>query len=728
VAQDVKQVRADVHDETLRLRTALRDLVAISAVPAAWLGREPQAIAAEFADVLVRSLHLDFVFVRLVDPRDNVAIEVMRGNAWLEFPQWLQRRLTGVGRFPPRDIVSDIGGDAHEGHGIVIPIGGNSEGGLVVAARYRAGFPDDIDQLLLSVAANHAATACQNARLIVERRRAEEALQQARDDLEMKVAERTAELNRTFKVSQALSGEIVQDKLLDTLMRTAMEQAGADRGLLLLTSGAEPTIKAQAAINGDRVFVQVRDEPVTTTMLPQSMLRYVMRARKIMILDDAVNKGWFDSDPYIRQQRVRSALCLPLINRGELIGVLYLENNLAPRVFAPARIAVLNLFASQAAIALENARLYRDLAEREAKIRRLVDANIVGIFIYALEGRIIEANDAFLHMLGYDREDLISGRIRWTDLTPPEWLDRDTRQWVPELMRTGILPPFEKEYFRKDGTRVPVMIGVASLEEAGHQGVTFVLDLSERKRAEEALRDAQMELAHANRVATMGQLIASIAHEVNQPIAAAVTGAQTALRWLEAEPPDLKEVRQALDRVVEDGYRAGDVLGRIRGIVKKAPPRMEGVDINEAVREVIELTRGEAVKNGVAVQTKIAKGLPLIEGDRVQLQQVLLNLIMNALEAMSDVSDDARELLISTRNAGPEGVLVAVRDSGPGLAPAAAERVFTPFYTTKPTGLGIGLSICHSIIEAHGGRLWVNANLPRGVTFQFTVPATNSSS
>jgi PAS domain S-box-containing protein len=507
-----------------------------------------------------------------------------------------------------------------------------------------------------------------------------------------------------------------------------MEQAGADRGLLLLASGEEPTIKAQAAINGDRIFVQVRDEPVTATMLPQSMLHYVLRTRESVILDDAVNEGSFGSDPYIRQRRVRSALCLPLINRGELIGVLYLENNLAPRVFAPGRLAVLRLLASQAAIALENARLYRDLAEREAKIRRLVDANIVGIFIFALEGRIIEANDAFLHMVGYDREDLISGRIRWTDLTPPEWLDRDTRQWVPELMRTGILPPFEKEYFRKDGTRVPVMIGVASVEEAGHQGVTFVLDLTERKRAEEALRDAQMELAHANRVATMGQLIASIAHEVNQPISAAVIGAQAALRWLDAQPPDLKEVRQALERVVKDGYRAGAVLGRIRGIVKKAPSRMDGVDINEAVREVIELTRGEAVKNGVAVQTEIANGLPLIEGDRVQLQQVLLNLIMNAFEAMSDVSDGAREVLISTRNAGTNGVLVAVRDSGPGLAPAVAERVFSPFYTTKPTGLGIGLSISHSIIEAHGGRLWVNENLPRGVTFQFTVPATNSAS
>ena len=335
-----------------------------------------------------------------------------------------------------------------------------------------------------------------------------------------------------------------------------------------------------------------------------------------MILDDAAAQNPFAADPYIRQRQARSILCLPLINQAKLIGVLYLENNLAPQVFTPARIAVLKLLASQAAISLENARLYRDLAEREAKIRRLVDANIIGIFIWDLEGRILEANDAFLRMVGYDREDLVSGRVRWTDLTPPEWRDRDERA-VAELKTTGTVQPFEKEYFRKDGSRVPVLIGAATFEERRDQGVAFVLDLTERKRAEAEARESerryremQMELAHANRVATMGQLTASIAHEVNQPIAAAVTNAQAALRWLGARPPDLEEVRQALGRIVKDGNRAGDVIGRIRDLVKKAPPRKDRVDINEAIREVIALTRGEAAKNGVSVQTALAEGLP----------------------------------------------------------------------------------------------------------------------
>jgi C4-dicarboxylate-specific signal transduction histidine kinase len=292
------------------------------------------------------------------------------------------------------------------------------------------------------------------------------------------------------------------------------------------------------------------------------------------------------------------------------------------------------------------------------------------------------------------------------------------------------LQPFEKEYFRKDGSRVPVLLGSTAFDEQRDQGVAFVLDLTERKRAEaeareseRRLREMQMEVAHSNRVATMGQLTASIAHEVNQPIAAAVTNAQAALRWLAVRPPDLDEARQALDSIVKDANRAGDVIGRIRDIVKKAPPRKDRVDINEAIREVIELTRGEAAKQGAVVQTAFGEGLPLIEGDRVQLQQVVLNLIVNAVQAMGAVEAGPRELSITTDRAEPSGVLVAVKDSGPGLAPANLEQLFAPFYTTKADGLGMGLSICRSIIEAHGGRLWVTANLPRGAIFSFTVPA-----
>jgi PAS domain S-box-containing protein len=373
--------------------------------------------------------------------------------------------------------------------------------------------------------------------------------------------------------------------------------------------------------------------------------------------------------------------------------------------------------------------LHGEIEERETKIRRLVDSNIIGIFIWDFEGRIREANDKFLRMVSYDREDLVSGRIRWADLTPPDWRDRNNAR-IEQQESSGRFEPFEKEYTRKDGSRVPVLIGGATFEDGGNQGVAFVLDLTERKRveaeageSEQRYREVQLELAHANRVATMGQLTASIAHEVKQPITAAVTNAEAALCWLDRQPPDLEEVRQVLAQIVQEGKRGVDIVDRVRALVKKAPPRKERLDINEAIREVIELTRGEAVKNSVSVQMNLADGMPRIEGDRVQLQQVILNLIMNAVEAMSGVSDGPRELLISTRNAEPGGVLVEVRDSGPGFAPAALERVFEAFYTTKPSGLGLGLSICRSIIDAHGGRLCATRCEPRGTLFQFTIPA-----
>jgi C4-dicarboxylate-specific signal transduction histidine kinase len=231
-----------------------------------------------------------------------------------------------------------------------------------------------------------------------------------------------------------------------------------------------------------------------------------------------------------------------------------------------------------------------------------------------------------------------------------------------------------------------------------------------------------MELAHANRIATMGELSASITHEINQPIAAAVNNASAALFSLGKEPPDLEQARQALNRIFANGNRASEVTDRIRALIKKAPPRKDELKINKVVLEVIALARGEVVKNGVSVQAQLAEGLSLIHGDRVQLQQVILNLIMNAVQAMSGVSEGTRELLIGTGKDASSGVLVAVQDSGSGLDPENSERLFDPFYTTKPSGMGLGLSICRSIVEAHGGRIWASRNTGPGATVQFTLP------
>jgi C4-dicarboxylate-specific signal transduction histidine kinase len=245
----------------------------------------------------------------------------------------------------------------------------------------------------------------------------------------------------------------------------------------------------------------------------------------------------------------------------------------------------------------------------------------------------------------------------------------------------------------------------------------------ESTRRERQYREAQMALAHANRVATMGQLTASIVHEIKQPIASARTYAAAALRFLDKSPPDVAEAREALTCIVNQTGRTSDVVDRIGSLIKKAPPRKQVVDLNAAILEMTALTRSEAVKTGVTVGTQLAAELPRIQCDRVQLQQVMLNLIVNAIQSMNGVEDGNRELQISTASIEPEGVCVAVRDTGHGLRPESLPRLFEPFYTTKPDGMGMGLSICRSIIETHGGRLWATGCEPRGALFQFTIPA-----
>ena len=536
------------------------------------------------------------------------------------------------------------------------------------------------------------------------------------------------DLATVIKLSKAISGEIVLEKLINTLMRTAVEHAGAERGLLILARGDEYRTVAEATAGSDTVTVSPWQTSGTATDFPESILHYVARTKDSVLLGNASSEKQFSADEYIHRHHARSIFCLPLLKESRLVGILYLENSLAPHVFTPDRIVVLKLLASQAAISLENIRLYDDLQEREARIRRLVDSNIIGIVIWNFDGRIIDANDAFLRIVGYGREDLSAGHLSWMELTPPDWRDRTARAFV-ELGIEGAVQPEEKEYFRKDGSRVPVLVGRAVFEGGPNEGVAFVLDLTERKRAEaesreseQRYREVQMELAHANRVATTGHLSASIAHEINQPLGAAITYADAALRWLGANPPNLEEVREALKLILESGLRAGEIIDRIRALVRKAPPQKASLEINEVILEVIALTSREMEKNGISAHTRLAASLPVIQGDRVQLQQVVLNLLINAIEAMSGMSEGQRELLISTAKTNA-GVVVSVRDSGPGLAPEGIERLFESFYTTKLGGLGMGLSICRSIIEAHGGRLWARANEPRGAVFQFRLTA-----
>jgi PAS domain S-box-containing protein len=371
------------------------------------------------------------------------------------------------------------------------------------------------------------------------------------------------------------------------------------------------------------------------------------------------------------------------------------------------------------------------LRASEERWRTVFQNAPVGIATLNPDGRFVTANPTFQRMLGYGEDELRS--LTGVDITHED--DRAaTRRLIGEMMTGGRQSyQIEKRYRRKDGQVIWVLVNTSIIPASGSTPAFFagvVVDMTERKRAQEErerLHQLEADLAHMNRVSMMGELAASLAHEITQPIGSAGNNARAALNFLDQRPPDLGEVREALGCVVSDADRAGDIIDRIREHIKKAPPRKGRFDLNAAINEVTVLAHSAIIENRVSVETRLADGLFPVQGDRVQLQQVVLNLVLNAVEAMGSVEAGARELAISTEQHGT-GVLVAVRDSGPGIDAKHRERVFEAFYTTKSSGTGMGLSICRSIIDAHGGRLWAEANEPRGAVFEFTLPGVEASS
>jgi PAS domain S-box-containing protein len=601
------------------------------------------------------------------------------------------------------------------------------------------------------------------------------------------------DLATVVKVSQAVSSEIQFEKLIETLLKEALEHAGAQRGLLILPQGEQHRIEAEIKTELNQVQVQLRHAPITSSELPESVFRYVIRTQQKIILDDASVDNVFSEDKYLRQVCPRSILCLPLVRQTKLVGVVYLENNLAPRVFTEKRLAILELLASQAAISLDHARLYSELSRANANLEHEVNERLRAEAIarrseaYLAEAESLSKCGSWAlkpatreitywsqkryHLFGFDPDAGIPSYEAVLQRIHPE----DRARWLrnteaaerrdSELDFRVVLPDGEVRYIH--GVGHPVFSESGKLVEI----IGAAMDITERKRAEEQQREAQAQLAHVTRVATLGEFAGSIAHEVKQPLTAIINNADACLGLLPDEASKLEDVREALSDIISDADRASAVIDRIRGLIKKSPPQKSQLDLNETIRGVIALARGELDRNAVLVRTRLANDLPLLMGDRIQLQQVILNLIINAIEAMSGVSDGPRELSISSEEvigmpgerekgrladtAGLEAerrapnadlsdtvrqartrserrtqnacVLVSVTDSGPGLDPSKADHLFDAFYTTKPQGLGMGLSISRSIIEAQGGRLWARTNVPKGALFQFALPIANPS-
>jgi PAS domain S-box-containing protein len=432
------------------------------------------------------------------------------------------------------------------------------------------------------------------------------------------------------------------------------------------------------------------------------------------------------------------------------VGILYLENSLAPRVFTPKRLVMLELLASQAAISLDHARVYGELTQEnsdrrkaeealrasEERWRKLFENSSAGIALVTLDGRYITANLALQKMLGYTEEEL--QRLTSLEVTYEE--DRASTEAIVAESVEGQRRDYriEKRYRRKEGNVIWADLSATLVPATGNApaffAVVVVVDITERKRAEEelnqkevSLREAQTQLAHISRVTTMGELAASIAHEVNQPLGAIANNVNACLRLLPSGSENLQEVEGALSDIVRGVDRVNSIIVRMRALAKKAPPEMARLHLEDVVIDVLSLIHHELTRRHVTIHTELSKDLPLILADRIQLQQVLLNLVMNGVEAMDEVAEGERKISIRARrhehNRRP-AVLVSVQDSGVGLKPGEVDRLFEAFYTTKAHGIGMGLAISRSIVEAHGGRLWVASDGgSRGATFEFILPA-----
>lgn len=529
------------------------------------------------------------------------------------------------------------------------------------------------------------------------------------------------DVSAVVAMSQAVSGEIVLDRLIERLMVTVVEHSGAVRGLLLLPHEGEISIVAEAVTNDAGISVELH---TFERQLPETILAYVTRTQSVVILDGIQNDHPFIHDPYVREAPSTSILCLPIVKLKQLVGILYLENGLSTNLFTEDQVAVLRLLASQAAISLENAALYKGANDAQERARRAAEElRLAYDMIPALawnsdvDGTLLSFNKQWHDYTGLTREQSMGDG--WARAIHPDDIGKVARKWR-EVLEAGEAGEIEGRMIRFDGVARSFLIRATPMRDERGTIIKWYgtnIDIDDLKKMEEA----QELLARAGRLTALGEMTASIAHEVNQPLMAIVMNAATCLRWLSDDQLDIAEARDAAERIIRDGHRAGDVITSIRALARKSPLVMEKVDVNAMIHDVLALTRGELQRHGILLETSLDETTGFAVGDRIQLQQVLLNLILNAIEAINSGDETGKQIWVSSGRTLSGDVLVSVGDSGPGVHPDKAHQIFDAFFTSKPGGLGMGLSICRSIVEAHGGKLSVAARQSRGSTFTFTV-------
>jgi PAS domain S-box-containing protein len=710
----------DPAQEVKRLQRCINDLVSLLALPAVWSGNEPSQIVQILLDTLLRMLDLDFTCARLKDPIGTGLLEILRVSDSCKL------------RIPSQDISRALNTwldvDGHESLPAIrhrfgdadisifpVPLGVHGESGMIVVGSDRLDFPGQTDSLLLSVAANQASIGLQEARLLAEQRR-------IAAELDRRVSERTTELAIANK---ELRKEIVERKLAEQRLRHEEQELKRSEShkAAIVDSSADciVAIDHQGRITefnptAEQTFGHCRSD-VLGKLLADVIIPHSLREKHHTGFARYLATG----DSRVLGRRLEmTALC----NDGREIPVELTITRIpqdGPPAFTGHLRDITERKRNEDALRLAHAQVLRS----EERWRSVFENSAVGVALTDLNGRFIATNLVYQKMLGYTEEEL--QQLAFLDITHEENVE-ENRTLVGELLDEKRQQfQIEKQYRRKDGELVWARNNVSVVP--GTERVPRFLmaiseDVTQRRLSEEALARARSELAKVARITSLGVLTASIAHEINQPLSGIITNASTCLRMLSADPPNVDGAQETVRRTIRDGNRASNVITRLRTLYSKKEPSPESMDLNEATGEVVALSLSDLQRAGVMVRYELADDLPPVIGDRTQLQQVILNLLRNAADAMGTTDDRPRELLIRTERDEQNHVRLSVQDSGVGFTPQTAEKIFDPFYTTKTDGMGIGLSISRSIIEAHHGRLWASPNDGPGATFSFAIPCT----